>query len=213
MLTLLILIGDLDVEKRNLVKIIDRFGPEFTIEFDIQVQDSQPRSYDSHSDQIYNLFHLTATGGNCCNNGDQVPAAGVTYRNGAPHLYISVTMPHRQVYYAMLTPGKWHSVKMNVQKIADYQSVFMVHLDNKQVWEIHVTPIQYTYVHWYLSNPWDESVARIADFKNFSITYNQGLNNILGPTLFMVLNSCVFCRDWSPPCIWHGCSEVHRNEG
>ena len=89
--------------------MIDRLGPEFTIEFDIKVNSidsGSPKSQGNGSksqgdgygsEPLYNLFHLTATGDNCCNNGDRVPAVYITNKNRVPHLYILVTMPDHQV--------------------------------------------------------------------------------------------------------------------
>ena len=85
--------------------MIDRLGPEFTIEFDIKVNTidgSGPKWSKSQGDSyggelLYNLFHLTATGDNCCHNGDRVPAVYITSKKGVLHLYIMVTMPDHQV--------------------------------------------------------------------------------------------------------------------
>ena len=98
--------GDLVIKKSHTVKMIDRLGPEFTIEFDIKVNSidgsSSPKWSKSQGDDyggepLYNLFHLTATGDNCCHNGDRVPAVYITNKNRVPHLYILVTMPDHQV--------------------------------------------------------------------------------------------------------------------
>ena len=95
--------GDLVIKKSHTVKIIDRLGPEFTIEFDIKVNTidgSSPKWSKSQGDggePQYNLFHLTATGESCCNSGDRVPAVHITNKNRVPHLYILVTMPTYQV--------------------------------------------------------------------------------------------------------------------
>ena len=53
-------------QRNNLLGVIPKFSASYSVKFDFN-----PTRFQSN---VTNVLHLTATGGNCCNYGDRIPA-------------------------------------------------------------------------------------------------------------------------------------------
>ena len=147
------------VRKSNLVKTFSKFGPDFTIMFEMKIT-KMPVGW-------YNVLHLT-TGANCCGAGTRNPAVMLSSRNGKPFLEANVGVTRRIHHNIPLELNKQYSVEL-----VQTAGLFRVKINGKQVWQVHSGSATFRNVKYYWSDPWHHSAGEVAILSKPNI--RQGL--------------------------------------
>ena len=135
--------------KSNLVKTISKFGPDFTITFEMKLT-KLPNKW-------FNVLHLT-TGKNCCGAGTRIPIVFLYSSNRKPYMYASVGMTRRLL-------GRRIRLEMNKQysvKLVQAAGFFSVKINGKQVWQVRSGSATFRNVKYYWSDPWHPSAGKVA---------------------------------------------------
>ena len=136
------------VGKSNLVKTFSKFGPDFTITFEMKIT-KMPVGW-------YNVLHLT-TGADCCGAGTRNPAVMLSSRNGKPFLEANVAATRRIHYNIPLEMNKQYSVEL-VQAAGFYS----IEINGQQVWRVNSGSAKFQNVKYYGSDPWYPSAGEVA---------------------------------------------------
>jgi len=136
--------------KGKLLAVIPEWGPNFRISFDLKVT-----SFD-HAGPWANVFHFTATGGNCCSPGDRVPAL---WTNNGNFLHFSNRVGNNGNYAVntgrrAFPTNTWTKVVIE-QKFVGYQWRYSVQVERigKLVDVVNPKPGKWTDVAVYVGSP------------------------------------------------------------
>ena len=135
--------------KSYLVKTFSKFGPDFTITFEMKIT-KKPVGWT-------NILHLT-TGKDCCGAGTRIPGVWLNSRNGKPYLHATIALIRSQNYKDItLEMNKQYSVEL-----VQAAGFFRVKIDGKQVWQEQSGSATFRNVKYYWSNPWHPSAGKVA---------------------------------------------------
>ena len=87
---------------------LEKLGPSFSVEFQLKVK-SFPRS------SMASVLHFTATGRECCEVGDRVPAVFISRRR----LYVAYPVEEGGdlIQAGRLRRRRWHSLVISLEKV------------------------------------------------------------------------------------------------
>ena len=151
--------------KDNMIKELLNWGDQFKIELSLMVTKIP-------STTSTNVFHLTGSDNNCCNNGDRIPAMSI---NSAGYFHICTSVNGNGNYWKNFDFELNHVYQITIQQLKDSSGLYWYEIiidgvskektENKQV-------TTYPSVKVYASNPWiDSFTSDLGIISNFSYTY------------------------------------------
>ena len=107
--------NEIAITRNNLLAVIPEWGPNYKITFDLLIE-----SFANGGNFWGNVFHFTATGDNCCEMGDRVPAL---WTNEGKFLYLCFNKGDDGNFCQQspeIETNKWFSLEYE-QKFEAYQ--------------------------------------------------------------------------------------------
>ena len=171
------------MERDRLAATIAELRTGFDIGFDIKVKK------DLVLNEWYNLFHLTKTNENCCNDGDRIPGVWFKRDHSGLAMYVSCTFKHSQPQTKVykMAVGKWYRVRI-LSLISLDNSDIQGYVDDKHVWTIKgprkgllVDWINYESVRICQSDPWHRALDEdVAEMYTMTVPELIGIGRIQG---------------------------------